>query len=263
MDIRLVVTDLDGTLLSPERTISDRAVEVIQRLREQKILFTFITGRPWCAAERFARRVGIEIPVITCNGAVINRGYEIIWRDPMPLLHLRGLLEAAVDEGLTVLFSQKGAETAMSETDWVKQRNYPVHYPEDQEWSELTADKVNLISGERQEAFRRLSGSFQGLSGKYKFVCYGDTGCEIAGKGVTKAAALERYAAALGLDLKKQVMAVGDNENDLEMLRAAAVGAAVSNATEAAKEAADYVCAASRTNGVIEAIERFCLGVPE
>ena len=56
MDIRLVVTDLDGTFLSPDRTISDRAVETVAKLREKGVLFTFITGRPWCAAERFAVR---------------------------------------------------------------------------------------------------------------------------------------------------------------------------------------------------------------
>lgn len=258
MDIRLVVTDLDGTLLSPDRTISDHAVEVISRLKEKGVLFTFITGRPWCAAERFAERVGIDLPVISCNGAVISRGYDILWRRPMPLLHLRGLLAAAVDEGLTVLYSQEGRETAMSETDWVRQRNCPVHYPEDSEWSRLTADKVNLISGEKREAFRRLSASFQGLSGIYKFVCYGDIGCEIAGKGVTKASALAQYASDRGIGME-HVMAIGDNENDLEMLRLAAVGVAVQNATGAAKEAADYVCVASNTDGVVEAIEKFCL----
>lgn len=260
MDIRLVVTDLDGTLLSPDRTISDHAVEVIARLREKGILFTFITGRPWCAAERFAKRVGIDIPVITCNGAVINQGYDILWRNPMPLLPLRELLKAAADDGLTVLFSQEGTEAAMSETDWVKQRNYPVHYPEDGEWEQLTADKVNLISGEKKEAFRKLSAGFHAFGDQYKFVCYGDTGCEIAGSGVTKASALERYAAHRGIGMD-QVMAIGDNENDLEMLRLAAVGAAVHNATDAAKEAADYICGADNTDGVVEAIEKFCLEV--
>lgn len=260
MEIRLVVTDLDGTFLSPERTISDRAVETVRKLREKGILFTFITGRPWCAAERFAVRAGIDVPVITCNGAVINQGYDILWRSPMPLAPLRGLLERAVKEGLTVLFSQNGLEEAMSETDWVKQRDYPIHYPTDSEWAALTADKVNLISGEKRAEFRELFPIFEELSGDYKFVCYGDTGCEIAGKGVNKATALERYAASQKISLD-EVLAIGDNENDLEMLHLAAVGAAVGNATETAKAAADYICSACNTDGVVEAIEKFCLGV--
>lgn len=54
-------------------------------------------------------------------------------------------------------------------------------------------------------------------------------------------------------------MAIGDNENDLEMLQLAAIGVAVGNATETAKAAADYVCHATNTDGVVEAIEKFCL----
>lgn len=260
MDIRLVVTDLDGTLLSPDRSISDHAVETIQKLRDRGILFTFITGRPWCAAERFAVRAGIDIPVITCNGAVINRGYEMLWRSPMPLEPLRELLETAVERGLTVLYSQEGREAAMSETDWVKARNYPVRFPAGGEWAALAADKVNLISGEKTREFREISAAFDKLSDRYQFVCYTDIGCEISGKGVNKASALERYAASQGIDLG-QVLAIGDNENDLEMLRLAAVGAAVGNATASARSAADYICTACNTDGVVEAIERFCLGV--
>lgn len=260
MDIRLVVTDLDGTLLSPERTISDRAVEIIGQLRKKGVLFTFITGRPWCGAERFAERVGIDIPVITCNGAVINRGYDMLWRSPMPLGPLRELLERAVGDGLTVLYSQAGMEAAMSETDWTRKRNYPIHFPAQEEWAELSADKVNLISGEKTAEFREISAIFNNLRDRYRFVCYTDIGCEISAAGVNKAAALERYAASQGVSLS-QVMAVGDNENDLEMLRLAGTGAAVGNATEAAKAAAQYVCRACNTDGVVEAIEKFCLEV--
>lgn len=260
MDIRLVVTDLDGTLLSPERTISDRAVETIGRLREKGVLFTFITGRPWCGAERFAKRAGIDIPVITCNGAVINQGWDMLWRGPMPLEPLRELLERAVNDGLTVLYSRAGEEAAMSETDWTRQRDYPIHFPSEDEWAELTADKVNLISGEKTAEFRELLPVFHKLRDRYKFVCYTDIGCEISDAAVNKASALKRYADSRGIDLG-QVMAIGDNENDLEMLRLAGIGAAVGNATEAAKAAADYICCACNTDGVVEAIEKFCLEV--
>ena len=176
----------------------------------------------------------------------------------MPLAPLRGLLERAVSEGITVLFSQKGKEEAMSDTDWVRQRSYPIHFPGEDEWPELTADKVNLISGERTAEFRGLTPLFDELSDRYKFVCYTDAGWESAGTGGNKATALERYASTQGI-FPGQIMAIGDNENDLEMLQLAAIGVAVGNATETAKAAADYVCHAANTDGVVEAIEKFCL----
>ena len=54
--IRLIVTDLDGTFLDENREISDEAVETVRTLQDRGVDFTFITGRPWQGARRFARR---------------------------------------------------------------------------------------------------------------------------------------------------------------------------------------------------------------
>ena len=55
------------------------------------------------------------------------------------------------------------------------------------------------------------------------------------------------------------ILAIGDSENDIEMFQTAGVSAAVSNATDTAKQNADFICSRPRTNGVIEAITHFCL----
>ena len=253
--IRLIVTDLDGTLLDEDRTISDEAVEIIRAVSRRGVDFTFITGRPWHGARRFARRAGIQLPTITCNGAVINQGEQILWSAPMLLAPLRELMERAAALGLTVLYSKDGGESALSATEWTQARDYPIAIPD---WTNQRADKVNLISGDRRAEFRGLMPLMDTLRGQYEIVRYEDAGCEIAGKGVNKAEALKRYAALRDVSLE-EVLAIGDNENDLEMLRLAGVGAAVANATAAAKEAADYVCRKERTEGVVEAVREFCL----
>lgn len=257
--IRLIVTDLDGTFLDKNREISDEAVEMVRTLQRRGVDFTFITGRPWQGARRFAQRAGIRLPTITCNGAVINEGDRIVWSAPMPLAPLRELMEEAAARGLTVLYSKDGGEAALSETQWTRSRNYPVAVPD---WDSQRADKVNLISGDRQAEFRGLTPLMDALRDQCEIVRYEDAGCEIAGKGVNKAGALRRYAALRGVALQ-DVLAVGDNENDLQMLRLAGVGAAVANATDSAKAAAAYVCRASRTEGVLEAVRTFCLGGAE
>lgn len=257
--IRLIVTDLDGTLLDENRMISDEAVETIRAAEARGVGFTFITGRPWRGASRFVRRTGIRIPTITCNGAVINQEARILWSAPMALEPLRELMERAAGLGLTVLFSKDGEEAALSETDWTRSRDYTIAAPD---WETQRADKVNLISGDRQAEFQSLAPLMDALEDRYEIVRYERFGCEIAGKGVNKAEALRRYAALRGVALE-EVLAIGDNENDLQMLRLAGVGAAVANATAAAKEAADYICRKSRTEGVIEAVRKFCLGGPE
>lgn len=259
MSIRLVLTDLDGTLLDPERHISDEAVETIAELGRRGILFTFITGRPWHAAERFARRAGVTLPIITCNGGALHQGETVLEHHSMTIAPLRPLFAQAAAEGMTLLCSSEGKEFAMTETDWTRQRDYVIHWPSDREWEDLSADKLNIIPGDKNAAFRELFPLMDQLSGQYEIVRYGDTGCEIAAKGVHKATALADYAKRFGVALR-DVLAVGDNANDIQMLRLAGVGAAVANATDAAKAAADYVCKNRNTAGVVEAIRRFCFG---
>ena len=257
MSIRLVLTDLDGTLLDPERNISDEAVEIIAELGRRGTLFTFITGRPWCAAERFARRAGVTLPIITCNGGVLHQGETVLERHPMTIAPLRTLFEQAAGDGMTLLCSSEGREFAMTETDWTRRRDYPIRWPSDREWEELRADKLNIIPGEKNAAFRELFPLLDRLSKQYEIVRYDDTGCEITAMGIHKASAVANYAKRYGIAMQ-DVLAIGDNANDIDMLRLAGVGAAVANATDAAKAAADYICANSNTEGVVEAIRRFC-----
>ena len=81
---------------------------------------------------------------------------------------------------------------------------------------------------------------------------------EVMPLGADKGRALEQLASLLGLD-RSQVMALGDNTNDLPMIRWAGCGVAVGNSAEALKAEADYVCAAQRSLGVEEALRKFVL----
>lgn len=89
--VKLVVTDLDDTLLSPEKKISAEAVRMIESLEESGVRFTFITGRPAYAISRFACQVKITAPIVSCNGAVIyDYGTGRILQDtPMRTDHWR------------------------------------------------------------------------------------------------------------------------------------------------------------------------------
>jgi Cof subfamily protein (haloacid dehalogenase superfamily) len=81
---------------------------------------------------------------------------------------------------------------------------------------------------------------------------------EILNKEVHKGAALERLATHLGLD-RSEVMALGDNENDVTMIEYAGLGIAMANATENVKNAADIITASNDEHGVAEAIKQYIL----
>lgn len=270
MAIKLVITDLDGTLLSVERTISDEAVAVIEEWKKRGGKFSFITGRPLPSVLKFAQRVKVNAPLVCCNGAELveqRNGCQItIVNRGMRLKGLRRLMETAHHAGLTVLYYADGQEYAMGLTEWVAVRRargdknsmYPIQEHSEQFWNTGYAQKVNIMTDGRADAAEMLFSLIPELTEDYNVVIYADGGCEISPKGCDKAAGLRMLSDYMHLKME-EIMALGDNENDLEMLREAGIGAAVGNATEAAKEAADYICTAKNTEGVVEAMKRFCL----
>lgn len=255
-EIRLVVTDLDGTLLNPEREISQAAVDIIAEIRKKGVAFTFITGRPPYAVERFARRTGIAGPIAGCNGAVVFEGESLLVTHSFPVEPLKKPMEEAAAAGMTVLLYTGGTEYCLRETAWTRSRSMPLWEPGRKI---RTAEKVNILAGKETEAFDRLLPRINALAGRYSIAVYGLTGCEIVAGGVNKATGLAELCRLYGVS-REQALAIGDNENDNPMLKAAGIGAAVANAAESTKWAADYVCGAGYTDGVVEAIRRFVLG---
>ncbi len=262
-NIRLVVTDLDGTLLGPDTSISKEAVQTIGELAEKNILFTFITGRPYYAVERFAKKLVISAPMVTCNGAVLRNREEVLYRRSFPLDNLEKLVRAAVLKGFTVLMFQYDTEYSFSETQWTRKRKdtglaMPIKDATAIDWAAETADKLNIIGEPGKTTFDSLLGLVKEVKDFYSVTIYGSLGCEIVAKGINKAVALQDLCSLLDIRIN-HVLAIGDNENDREMLAAAGVGAAVHNAVPTAKSAADYLCSLPYTEGVVEAIRTIAL----
>ena len=72
MEYKLVAVDMDGTLLTPQLEISKETVETINRVIEKGVIFTLSTGRMYLAAMPFANMLNLDVPIITCNGALIK-----------------------------------------------------------------------------------------------------------------------------------------------------------------------------------------------
>jgi Cof subfamily protein (haloacid dehalogenase superfamily) len=254
--IRLVVSDLDGTLLDPERHIPEEAVDAIAALKARGIGFSFITGRPPYAVKRFALRANVDGPLAGCNGALIFEGERILMKHSFPLEPLRTLMEGAAGGGMTVLLYSNGREYCLTETEWSRSRLLPVWQPA---WGKgSAAEKITIISGEKAASFAALLPRVSALSEAHSIVIYGAAGCEIMAGNVNKATALTELCKLYGVSTE-ETLAIGDNENDNPMLEAAGLGAAVANAVESTKRAAGYICRASYAHGVVEAIDHFVL----
>ena len=262
-DIKLVVSDMDGTFLSPNKQISPAALEAVAALRRQSVAFTFITGRPRFPALRFAEQLELTMPVVACNGALIFQGEDTYFRRTFPLAPLRDFLQCAHADGLTVLYSLHDIEYAFCDTHWTRHhrslgRDIAIRPVADEDWNCLEVEQINVFAREDGSGFADLVPFIRSLRDTHSISLYGWSGCEIVADKMSKATGLRELCKLYSISLD-QVLAIGDNSNDNPMLEAAGIGCAVQNAAPETKAVANYICADSFGEGVVEAIYRFAL----
>jgi len=260
-DIKLVVSDMDGTFLSPNKNISPAAFDAVAALRRHGAAFTFITGRPRFPALHYAELLALTMPVVACNGALIFQDEDTYFRRTFPLAPLRAFLQCAHADGLTVLYSLHDIEYAFADTHWTAHhrtlgRDIAVRPVADGEWCALEVEKINVFAREDGAGFAALIPFIRTLRETHSISLYGWNGCEIVADKLNKATGLRELCKLYNISLD-QVLAIGDSSNDDPMLIAAGIGCAVQNAAPETKSVANYVCENSFGEGVAEAIERF------
>lgn len=263
---KLLVTDIDGTLVDSRQEVPDENRWALQRLLASGALFTFATGRIEESTIPYARDLSANAPAILYNGAKIvdlERG-ETLFERNLPMDRAIAALEVAsnfdvrthvyIDGQVYVAridsvvrdYAKKDRVDCIEVGDLVAfLRSGQTHVP----------PTKFLIIGEPQ-SLGILHREFQAVFPEGSLVesdtCY----LELLPPGVSKGAALSVLCEILGLDLADTV-AVGDNMNDVELIQAAGMGVAVENAHPYAREQAAFVAPSNEECGVATVIRRF------
>lgn len=257
--IRLVASDLDGTLLLPDLTISDRTRAAIHRLRQAGVTFVAVTGRPPRSVHQLADRIGLEGIAICANGALVYDLERETVLDQTPLTVevalriVRGLRTAAPG----VAFAWEDDESFGREPAWGRDPLLPVIRSELGDPLELlTAPVIKLLARHSELDFEELAARARAAAGDEAVVTWSTREViEISAAGVTKAYALEHVCARLGIG-PEEVVAVGDMPNDLAMLTWAGHSVAVANADPEVLAVADEVTATNTEDGIALLLER-------
>jgi hypothetical protein len=257
--VRLVASDLDGTLLRPDLTISERTRAAIHRTREAGITFVAVTGRPPRSVRPLAEAIGLEGIAICANGAIVYDLDRDVLVDQTPLAAevalrlVRGLRAAAPG----VAFAWEDAEGFGREPGWGRAPLLPAGRTVLGDPLELlTAPVAKVLAHNPAMDFDELAARAREVAGDEAVITWSTRELvEVSAAGVTKAFALERVCARLGIP-PEQVVAVGDMPNDLAMLAWAGRGVAVANADPAVLAAADEVTAANVDDGIARLLER-------
>lgn len=258
--IRLVATDLDGTLLRDDGSVSDRTRRSIARAQEAGIAVVLVTARPPRTLRPLAWQVGATGLAICCNGALVYdvATDEIVGHTPLAAAAAQRLVVAlraaapgvcfAVERGLR--FGQEPRYAALAP---IAGDRTPLI---DDAVALCAEDVTKLIVLHPDVPLQDLLHAARKAAGDEAIVTHSSAVfVEVSAAGVTKAAALQGLCAQIGIDAP-QVVACGDMPNDLPMLEWAGHSVAVANAHPAVLAAVDEVTLSNNEDGVAGVLER-------
>jgi Cof subfamily protein (haloacid dehalogenase superfamily) len=257
----LFCTDLDGTLLSSDKTISARNRQAIDYFKSEGGLFTFITGRVPKTSNKIYEMVNPNAPYGCINGGGIYDPVQnkFLWKTILPREALE--LVADVDRLLPEIGIQLNAEENIyfnkDNGAMVKFRQatgvpkITCHY------NDVTEPILKVVFGHDEEKQIEMLAEFLNNHPKalnYDFIRSERKLYEILPKGVSKGTLLCKMADILGISPDKTI-AIGDYNNDVSMIKAAKLGVAVSNAVEEAKAAADYITVSNNEDAIWHVVD--------
>ena len=258
-EIRLVASDLDGTLLRPDGTVSERTRDAVAAARRAGLTLVLVTGRPPRSLAPIAARIGLGGIAICANGAVVWDLDAATMLDTSPLAAelavglVRGL-RRAIPGALFAVELERGFGREAGWTDGTLPPS-----PDGLEGDALelvTGPVVKLLLRHPTMPHAEVARRAREAVGEEAVVTWAGTQVvEISAAGVTKAWALGRLCDRLGVH-REEVVAVGDMENDLAMLAWAGHAVAVANAQQNVIDAADKVTASNLDDGVAQVLER-------
>jgi Cof subfamily protein (haloacid dehalogenase superfamily) len=268
VEYRLLVLDLDGTVMGSDLVISPVVRQAIASAQRVGVIVTIATGRVYNSALQFLPQLGIESPIICYQGAVV--------RDPVSgeLLYQAGLGGPSAAEAVQMLQNDGIFVIAFhNERTWVtgpapELDFYLSFHPGGEADVACVPDLVEHVHGiepikllfapdpERlTDIVSRYSEMFAGRMSVIRSHRYFG---EITAPGVHKGTAIEALAASMGIPAN-EVIAIGDEENDVPMMEWAGLGLAMGNAPEAVRERADAIIPSISDDGVAWAIENYIM----
>lgn len=273
MKYKLIAIDMDGTLLNSENQIPKKNKELIKKATDRGIKVVLSTGRIFPSALHYARFLEIETPIISCNGAYVaeHDSSNIIYENPISIESSKEIISLAEKRGIyyhfyddTTFYAREVSKTVenyyklnevMDEREKINIKiiNNPIEILEKEK---PLIYKFVFVKDNEEELldFRKEVSNIKGVEVASSWW----NNIEIMNKGVSKGKALEELCKLLNIDTKETV-AIGDNENDIPMLKTAGLSIAMGNGEEIVKKIANKVTETNDESGVGNAIEKYII----
>lgn len=260
---RMVVTDLDGTLLNSQKQVSDANAKAIEKLKDQNITFVMATGRSDVMTRAYTKQLKNADIVIGCDGAVIRniRTGEILYENHLSSETCHKTFEICQKYGLQYYVFAKDelvSDNPQNERFLIHQQ-FNKTVKEDEQIPMKVVDDLKKYVKDHIVYKIVVSHNDTNYLDKVAEVVKKETDADairsgkrvlaVKARGVSKAEAVKKLAQKLNIQVK-DIIAFGDEVNDIEMLTLAGLGIAMENADDAIKQAADIIAGNNDQDGV-------------
>lgn len=269
--IELIVIDLDGTLLNNKHQLSERNEKALKAAIEQGVKVVIATGKTRHSARDVIAKLALTTPGIYLQGLAIYDGDgHVIHEQRLDPELARQVITFAEDRGFDMI-AYSGSKILVRQvtqraTELTEQYGEPA--PEaigalQNVLGEMPINKLIAIrhgDARKIKALRWQLGKQLDGKGRLMQAMIPDM-LEILPPNASKASALKVLLKQIGVNAEN-ILAIGDGENDIEMLQMAGIGVAVGNAHQMLKDIADHVVGTNEEDGVAQALEQFVLKKP-
>lgn len=276
---KMLVADMDYTLLNKEKKVSERNREAVKRAMEKGVHVVVATGRIYTSARVYAKLLGVNTPIIASNGAIIREAAfesptdteKTIYKHLLPREAVLEMIRLSHKYGLfchffteDTIIAEKLVNVSLRYTEWNKYLG-----EEDKVKIRIVDDLEKALTEWKLEPLKAVvvdedSDKIQAIRNdivKTGIVTVSQSlknNLEVMDKDVSKGNAVKILAQMFNFK-REEIIAIGDNENDLSMIEYAGLGISMGNGEEVLKNAADYITGDYNEDGVAQAIEKFIL----
>lgn len=259
--IKMVVTDIDGTIYTPECGITNNVKDCLKGLINTGIYVAIATGRTYGSAKAVADEIGIKCPLICYQGGLVNTYEgEILQAKYLDETIAREIIKDFRKRNIHLNVYVEDKLYVENDDEYIK--NYigdkGIDYLLVDSFDELNFAKLNKLLAINYDT-EFVDNLIEELQNKYPQIYVVKSTkyfCEIANKTATKGNAIKFLAQKYGITID-EVMAIGDQNNDIEMVQTAGVGVAMGNGTNEIKKWANYITDTVEDEGFVKAVNKF------
>ncbi|CAH1209517.1 5-amino-6-(5-phospho-D-ribitylamino)uracil phosphatase YcsE [Paenibacillus allorhizoplanae] len=240
---KLIALDMDGTLLNEDKKISAENQAAIREASAQGKVVIMSTGRGAISAMPFVKELGLSTPLVVVNGSEVWASPDtLLKRTLVPIETIRNLHQLAVENdcwwwaySVAGVFNRESEGLDMDQHEWLKFGYF-------------------TDNAEKLQRIRDVVSSW----GTLEITNSHPSNLELNPLGISKATGVETVCQLLGIAMS-EVIAMGDSENDIAMIREAGLGVAMGNAQEEVKRIADITTVTNNEHAVAQVIRTYLL----